>query len=51
MTKTVRGYMRGLEIMQSLSQRRIATALELAEDTELPRPTVYRMLGTLVEAG
>ncbi len=51
MTKTVRGYMRGLEIMQALSQRRIATALELAEDTELPRPTVYRMLGTLVEAG
>lgn len=51
MSKTVRGYLRGLEILQALSKRRIATAVELTEDTNLPRPTVYRMLGTLVEAG
>ena len=51
MAKTVRGYLRGLDILQALSERRIATAAELAQDTDLPRPTVHRMLGTLVEAG
>ena len=51
MSRTVRGYLRGLEILQALSSKKISTAADIAIETGLPRPTVHRMLTTLVEAG
>ena len=50
-SSTVRGSLRGLEVLQALNRNNFATVLELSRATGLPRPTVYRMLATLVEAG
>jgi DNA-binding IclR family transcriptional regulator len=47
----VRAHLRGLEVLQALNRRNYSSALQLSKDTGLPRPTVYRLLMTLVDAG
>jgi len=42
---------RSFSILEALSQRPHATIAVLAGETGLPRPTVVRLLGTLVELG
>jgi IclR family mhp operon transcriptional activator len=49
--KPVRGFARGLATLEALNRRGAATALELARDTGIPRPTIYRLLQTLLEEG
>lgn len=47
----MRGLTRGLAILRALNESNYATALQLARTTGLPRPTVYRLLDTLIGAG
>lgn len=47
----VRSLERGLTLLVAMNRRKLASASELAKDTRLPRPTVYRLLDTLCEAG
>ena len=47
----VRGLTRGLAILRALNENNYATALQLSRLTGLPRPTVYRLLDTLIAAG
>ncbi|MEQ8248708.1 MAG: helix-turn-helix domain-containing protein [Alphaproteobacteria bacterium] len=49
--RPVRSLVRGLDILQALNRRNGATVTEVAEETDLSRGTVYRMLETLREAG
>ncbi|WP_164868100.1 helix-turn-helix domain-containing protein [Rhodovarius crocodyli] len=49
--KPVRGLARGLMALEALNRRGSATALELARDTAIPRPTIYRLMQTLLEEG
>jgi IclR family mhp operon transcriptional activator len=49
--KPIRAFARGLDLLSALNRRGGATALTLARDTAIPRPTVYRLLETLAEAG
>jgi IclR family mhp operon transcriptional activator len=49
--RRVRGLMRGLAILRALNERNYASALQLSRATGLPRPTVYRLLETLIAAG
>jgi IclR family mhp operon transcriptional activator len=49
--KSVRALARGLTVLASLNRHGEASALELARETKLPRPTVYRVLQTLIEEG
>lgn len=49
--KLVRGLMRGLEVLRVLNEESYATASTISRRTGLPRPTVYRLLHTLDEAG
>ena len=51
MTTTVRGHLRGLQVLEALSDLRIATASQIADCIDLPRSTVHRLLMTLIEAG
>ena len=46
----VRALTRGLEILRALNLGNGSSARQLAEATGLPRPTVYRLLGTLCDA-
>lgn len=50
-SKPVRGLQRGLQVLHALSLRGGATVAELAAETKLPRPTVYRLVETLAAAG
>ncbi len=50
-SKQVFGLKRGLVVLRALNNQNNATALEISRLTGLPRPTVYRLLGTLQEAG
>lgn len=50
-TKQVFGLKKGLAVLQALNNRNDATALEISRVTGLPRPTIYRLLATLQEAG
>jgi IclR family mhp operon transcriptional activator len=43
--------MRGLAVLHALNEKNYATALQLSRATGLPRPTVYRLLETLIAAG
>lgn len=43
--------LRGLSILKSLNRRAVSHVEEIAVETGLPKPTVVRMLGVLVEAG
>jgi IclR family transcriptional regulator, mhp operon transcriptional activator len=42
---------RSFAILEALSQRPHGTILELTTETGLPRPTVVRLLQTLIELG
>jgi len=47
----VRSLERGLALLVAMNRRKLASVMELARDTRLPRPTVYRLLETLRQAG
>lgn len=47
----VRGLIRGLKLLQALSGLGVASVAELAGATNLPRPTVHRLLETLRAEG
>ncbi|WP_322966338.1 helix-turn-helix domain-containing protein [Sphingomonas fuzhouensis] len=49
--KRIRSLERGVAILQHLNHVGSATAGEISRDTGLPRPTVYRILDTLLEGG
>lgn len=49
--KRIRSLERGVAVLQFLNQMGSATAGEVAKEIGLPRPTVYRILDTLVESG
>jgi len=42
---------RGLAVLIAMNRRKFPSVVELARDTNLPRPTVYRLLRTLEVAG
>src|SRR5271169_51280 len=42
---------RGLALLVAINRRKLPSVVELARDTRLPRPTVYRLLETLRRAG
>ena len=48
---SVRSLERGLALLVAMNRRKLASVSDLAKDTRLPRPTVYRLLDTLSEAG
>jgi IclR family mhp operon transcriptional activator len=48
---SVRSLERGLALLTAMNRRRLPSVVELAQDTHLPRPTVYRLLETLSRAG
>jgi IclR family transcriptional regulator, mhp operon transcriptional activator len=47
----VRALERGLALLLAMNRRKLPSVVELAHDTRLPRPTVYRLLETLDRAG
>jgi IclR family transcriptional regulator, mhp operon transcriptional activator len=47
----VRSLERGLALLLAMNRRRLPSVVELAHDTHLPRPTVYRLLETLSRTG
>ncbi len=47
----VRSLERGLALLVAMNRRKLPSVVELARDTRLPRPTVYRLLETLSLAG
>jgi IclR family transcriptional regulator, mhp operon transcriptional activator len=47
----VRSLERGLALLIAMNRRKLPSVVELARDTRLPRPTVYRLLETLNHAG
>jgi IclR family mhp operon transcriptional activator len=48
---SVRSLERGLALLLAMNRRKLPSVVELARDTRLPRPTVYRLLETLSRAG
>jgi IclR family transcriptional regulator, mhp operon transcriptional activator len=49
--KPIRSFARGLAVLSALNRHGSATALILARDSGVPRPTVYRLLQTLMDGG
>lgn len=49
--KRIRSLERGVAVLQFINQMGFATAGDIAKEIGLPRPTVYRILDTLVENG
>ncbi|MGP0091805.1 MAG: IclR family transcriptional regulator C-terminal domain-containing protein [Xanthobacteraceae bacterium] len=47
----MRSLERGLALLVAMNRRKFPSVVELARDTRLPRPTVYRLLETLSRAG
>ncbi len=47
----VRALERGLAVLAAMNRHKVASVVELAQETRLPRPTVYRLLETLSRAG
>jgi IclR family mhp operon transcriptional activator len=47
----VRALERGLAVLVAMNRHKVASVAELARETRLPRPTVYRLLETLSHAG
>ncbi len=47
----VQGLAKGLAVLRALNMHNDSTALRLSELVHLPRPTVYRLLETLIDAG
>lgn len=50
-SSSVRSLERGLALLVALNRRPQASVCDLAADTSLPRPTIYRLLDTLCKAG
>ncbi len=48
---SVRSLERGLAVLAAMNRRKLPSVMELARDTRLPRPTVYRLLETLSRGG
>lgn len=48
---SVRSLERGLALLAAMNRRKLPSVMELARDTRLPRPTVYRLLETLSRGG
>jgi IclR family mhp operon transcriptional activator len=48
---SVRALERGLALLVAMNRRKLPSVVELARDTRLPRPTVYRLLETLSGVG
>ncbi len=48
---SVRSLERGLAVLAAINRRKLPSVMELARDTRLPRPTVYRLLETLSRGG
>jgi IclR family mhp operon transcriptional activator len=48
---SVRALVRGLKILRYLNSRGSARPAEVASALDIPRPTVYRLLQTMEEAG
>ncbi len=49
--RSVRALERGLAVLTAMNRHKVASVVELASETRLPRPTVYRLLETLGRAG
>lgn len=49
--KPIRAFARGLDLLAALNRHGAATALTLARETGIPRPTVYRLIETLEQEG
>lgn len=49
--KPIRAFARGLDLLAALNRHGGATALTLARETGIPRPTVYRLIETLERDG
>ena len=49
--KPIRSFARGLALLEALNRLGSATALVLAREANVPRPTAYRLLRTLEDAG
>jgi IclR family mhp operon transcriptional activator len=49
--KPIRAFSRGLAVIEALNHHGTASALQLARESGVPRPTVYRLLQTLIDAG
>jgi IclR family mhp operon transcriptional activator len=49
--RSVRALERGLAVLAAMNRHKVASVVELARETRLPRPTVYRLLATLGRAG
>jgi IclR family transcriptional regulator, mhp operon transcriptional activator len=50
-TGGVRAFERGLAVLAAMNRHKVASVVELARETRLPRPTVYRLLETLSRSG
>lgn len=51
MTKSIRALERGLRVIEALDRRKVASLAALARATDLPKPTLLRVLKTLIEKG
>jgi len=49
--KPIQSFARGLSVLSVLNRYGSATALQLARESGVPRPTVYRLLQTLMDEG
>ena len=49
--KPIQSFSRGLTVLSVLNRHGSATALQLARESGVPRPTVYRLLQTLMDEG
>lgn len=49
--KHIRSLARGVAVLEHLNMAEGATVAAIAQKARLPRPTVYRILDTLVEQG
>jgi IclR family mhp operon transcriptional activator len=49
--KPIRAFARGLAVLEALNRLGSATAMVLAREANVPRPTVYRLLRTLEDGG
>ena len=51
MTKSIRALERGLTVIEALGRRKVTSLAALARATDLPKPTLLRVLKTLIEKG
>lgn len=49
--KRIRSLERGIAVLKFLNTVKAATVAEIAEATQIPRPTAYRVLDALIEEG